>query len=374
MMTVGTVREIKAQEYRVGLIPSGARSFASRGHKVIVERGAGEAAGFPDEEYAAAGARILATPQEVFAAADMIVKVKEPLAEELSLLRRGQVLFTYLHLAAAPEVARSLVERGVTAVAYETIETADGDLPCLRPMSQIAGRLAVQEGAKYLEKTFGGRGVLLGGVPGVARGRIGILGGGVVGINACKVAVGLGAEVTILDTRASRLAYLDDIFSTHITTLYSTDANLERVLAESDLVIGAVLLVGARTPRLIRREHLKTMKKGAVIVDVAVDQGGIAETSRPTTHDDPVYVVDGIVHYCVANMPGAVALSSTQALTSTTLLYGLAIAGLGVEAACRADASLRRGLNTHSGRCVYPSVAEACGLDYTPVEQVLGVK
>jgi alanine dehydrogenase len=373
-MIVGAVREIKAHEYRVGLIPSGARSFVSRGHTVMVERGAGEAAGFPDEEYIAAGARILGTRGEVFAAAEMIVKVKEPLDEELALLRRGQVLFTYLHLAAAPAIAHSLVERGVTSVAYETIETPDGALPCLQPMSQIAGRLAVQEGAKYLEKTFGGRGVLLGGVPGVARGRIGILGGGVVGINACKVAVGLGAEVTILDTRANRLAYLDDIFSTHITTLYSTDYNIERVLAESDLVIGAVLLVGARTPRLIRREHLKTMKKGAVIVDVAVDQGGIAETSRPTTHDDPVYVVDGIVHYCVANMPGAVALSSTQALTSTTLPYGLAIAGQGVEAACRQDPALRRGINTHAGRCVYPSVAEACGLDYTPVEQVLGVK
>jgi len=373
-MKVGTVREIKAHEYRVGLIPSGVRSFVSRGHSVLIEKGAGSAAGFPDEEYAAAGARLLPSREAVFAEADMIVKVKEPLDEEWPLLRRGQILFTYLHLAAAPEVARALVARGVTGVAYETIETADADLPCLRPMSQIAGRLAVQEGAKYLEKTFGGRGVLLGGVPGVARGRIGILGGGVVGINACKVAVGLGAEVTILDIGANRLSYLDDIFSTQITTLYSTDDNIERVLAESDLVIGAVLLHGARTPRLIRREHLRTMKNGAVIVDVAVDQGGIAETSRPTTHDDPVYVVDGIVHYCVANMPGAVALSSTQALTSTTLPYGLAIAQEGLEAACRSSPALRKGLNTHAGRCVYPSVAEACGLDYTPVEQVLGVK
>ncbi len=373
-MKVGTVREIKAQEYRVGLIPSAVRSFVSRGHAVFVERGAGEAAGFPDEEYEAAGARVVASRDKIYAEADMIVKVKEPLPDELPLLRRGQILFTYLHLAAAPDVARALVERGVTGVAYETIETADGDLPCLRPMSQIAGRLAVQEGAKYLEKTFGGRGVLLGGVPGVARGRLGILGGGVVGINACKVAVGLGAEVTILDVSANRLAYLDDIFSTHITTLYSTDDNIERVLAESDLVIGAVLLHGARTPRLIRREHLALMKRGAVIVDVAVDQGGIAETSRPTTHEDPVFVVGGIVHYCVANMPGAVALSSTQALTSTTLPYGLAIAQEGLEAACRGLPALRKGLNTYDGHCVYPSVAEACGLDYTPVEQVLGVK
>jgi alanine dehydrogenase len=284
------------------------------------------------------------------------------------------VLFTYLHLAAAPGIARGLVERGVSAVAYETIETADGDLPCLRPMSQIAGRLAVQEGAKYLERTFGGRGVLLGGVPGVARGTVGIIGGGVVGINACKVAVGVGAEVTVLDVSARRLAYLDDLFANHITTLYNTDENLAKVLVESDLVIGAVLLHGARAPRLIRREHLRTMKRGAVFVDVAIDQGGIAETSRPTTHDDPVYVVDGIVHYCVANMPGAVALSSTQALTSTTLPYGLAMAGFGVEAACRLDPALRKGLNTYAGRCVYPSVAEACDLEYTPVEQVLGVK
>ncbi len=373
-MKVGTVREIKAQEYRVGLIPSGVRSFVSRQHTVLVESGAGAAAGFSDDEYAAAGARIVASREEVFGEAEMLIKVKEPLPEELLLLRPGQVLFTYLHLAAAPDVAQGLIERGVSAVAYETIETADGDLPCLKPMSQIAGRLAVQEGAKYLEKTFGGRGVLLGGVPGVVRGSVGILGAGVVGINACKVAVGLGAEVTVLDVNAQRLSYLDDIFATHITTLYNTDDNLARVLAESDLVIGAVLLHGARAPRLIRREHLRTMKRGAVIVDVAIDQGGIAETSRPTTHDDPVYVVDGIVHYCVANMPGAVALSSTQALTSTTLPYGLAIAGVGVEAACRLDPALRKGLNTYAGRCVYPNVAEACGLEYTPVEQVLGVK
>lgn len=373
-MRIGTVREIKAHEYRVGLTPAGARSFRSRGHAVLVERGAGRAAGFPDEEYESAGARIVERREEVFGETEMIVKVKEPLAEELPLLRRGQILYTYLHLAAAPEVAHALVERGVSGVAYETIETAEGDLPCLRPMSQIAGRLAVQEGAKYLEKTYGGRGVLLGGVPGVSRGVVGIVGGGVVGISACKVAVGFGAEVTILDVNANRLSYLDDIFSTHITTLYNTDENLGRVLAESDLVIGAVLLHGARAPRLIRREHLRTMKKGAVIVDVAIDQGGMAETSRPTTHDDPVYVVDGIVHYCVANMPGAVALSSTQALTSTTLPYGLAIAAAGVEDACRTDPALRKGLNTYAGHCVYPSVAEACGLAYTPVEQVLGVK
>ena len=371
-MNVGTVREIKAQEFRVGITPSGARAYASRGHRVLVESGAGEAAGFPDTAYQAAGASILPDAAAVFAQAGMVVKVKEPLPEEWPLLRPGQILFTYLHLAAAPEVARALMERRVTAVAYETIEMADGSLPCLTPMSQIAGRLAVQEGAKYLEKTFGGRGVLLGGVPGVARGRVGILGGGVVGINACKVAVGLGAEVTIVDISAVRLAYLDDIFSTHITTLYSNDENIERVLAESDLVIGAVLVHGGRAPQLVRREHLRIMKPGAVIVDVAVDQGGCVETSRPTTHEDPVFVLDGIVHYCVANMPGAVALSSTQALTSTTRPYGLLIAEAGVMEACRRDPALRRGLNVHDGRCVYRQVAEACGLAYTPVEDVLG--
>jgi alanine dehydrogenase len=370
-LTIGTVRETKAQEFRVGLTPSGVRAYSLRGNEVAVETGAGEGAGFTDHEYAEAGGRIHPDAASVFAAADMIVKVKEPLAPEFEMLREGQILFTYLHLAAAPEVARILMERKVTAVAYETIETADGQLPCLTPMSQIAGRLSVQEGAKYLEKTFGGRGVLLGGVPGVARGKVGIIGGGVVGINACKVAVGLGAEVTILDISASRLAYLDDIFSTHITTLYSNDENVERVLRESDVVIGAVLVHGGRTPRLIRKDHLALMKKGAVIVDVAVDQGGCAETTRPTTHEDPVYVVDGIVHYCVANMPGALALTSTRALTGTTRPYGLLIAQHGAIEACRRHPALRRGLNTHAGLCVYESVAEACGLPFTPVEEVL---
>ena len=371
-MKVGTVREIKAQEFRVGLTPAGVKSYVNRGHQVLVQHDAGEDAGFTDADYRQAGAEILPDAGSVFDRVDMMVKVKEPLPEEIRLLRRGQILFTYLHLAAVPDVTRALIDRGVTAVAYETIETADGALPCLAPMSQIAGRLSIQEGAKYLEKTFGGRGVLLGGVPGVARGKVGIIGGGVVGINACKIGVGLGAEVTILDISLNRLAYLDDIFSTHITTLYSTDDNIDRVLAESDLVIGAVLHHGGRTPMLIRKGHLATMKKGAVIVDVAVDQGGCAETTRPTTHEDPVYMVDDIVHYCVANMPGAVALSSTQALTSTTLPYGLLIAQHGVEQACRLHPDLCRGLNTIDGVCVYSEVAEACGLPYTPVTEALG--
>lgn len=361
-MNVGTVCEIKPRECRIGLRPSDVRAFASRGHTVWVQKAAGCAAGFADAEYQAAGARLVDTAAEVFATADLIVKVKEPLPQEYPLLRHGQILFTYLHLAACRQLTDELLKRDVKAVAYETIETADGSLPCLRPMSEIAGRLSVQQGAKYLEKTFGGRGVLLGGVPGVRRGKVAILGGGTVGANAAKIAVGMGADVTILDVRADRLAYLDDIFGRGITTLYSTEANVEAVLAESDLVIGAVLVAGAKAPTLIRREHLKLMQKGAVIVDVAVDQGGCVATTRPTTHDDPVFLVDGVVHYCVANMPGAVALTSTEALTSTTLPYGLMIADAGLETACRKDAALRRGVSTYAGKCVSAPVAQAFDL------------
>ncbi len=370
-MRIGTVREIKKHEYRVGLTPDCTRSYVARGHDVVVERDAGAAAGFADEEYQRAGATILPDAETVFAEAEMIVKVKEPQTEEFALFREGQILFTYLHLAAARDVTRMLLDRKVKAVAYETIETDSGALPCLKPMSEIAGRLSVQEGAKYLEKTYGGRGVLLAGVPGVPRGKVGIIGGGVVGTNACKIAVGMGADVTILDISHDRLSYLDDIFSTHITTLYSTDSNLETVLAQSDVVIGAVLKPGAKAPTLVRREHLQLMKPGAVIVDVAVDQGGCCETTRPTTHEDPVYVVDGVVHYCVANMPGAVALSSTRALTSTTLFYGLALAEFGVEEACRQSRQLRRGLNTYDGKITYAAVADAFELPYSDVDQVL---
>jgi alanine dehydrogenase len=301
----------------------------------------------------------------------MIVKVKEPLPEEFGLFHEDQILYTYLHLAASKEVTDMLIDKKVKAVGYETIETDSGSLPCLKPMSEIAGRLSVQEGAKYLEKTFGGRGVLLGGVPGVSRGKVAIIGGGVVGTNACKIAVGIGADVTVLDINADRLAYLDDIFGTHITTLYSTQANIEKVLAESDVVIGGVLLPGAKAPQLIRKDHLKIMKEGSVIVDVAVDQGGCVETTKPTTHDDPVYVIDGVVHYCVANMPGAVALSSTQALTSTTLPYGLLIADNGLEAACRLSYPLLKGVNTFKGQCVYSGVASAFDMEWTPLLEIL---
>jgi alanine dehydrogenase len=370
-MKIGTLKEIKKHEYRVGLTPACAHTYVIHGHDVLVESGAGENTGFSDEEYRKAGATIVEDKQSICNTAEMIVKVKEPLPEEYDLFHEGHILFTYLHLAASRELTDMLLQKKVKGVAYETIETDAGTLPCLKPMSEIAGRLSVQEGAKYLEKTFGGRGILLGGVPGVPRGKIAIIGGGVVGTNACKIAVGIGADVSVLDVNAERLAYLDDIFSTHITTLYSTTSNIERIVEESDVIIGAVLLPGAKAPHLIKREHLPMMKNGAVIVDVAVDQGGCVETTRPTSHDDPVYVIDGVVHYCVANMPGAVALSSTQALTSTTLPYGLKIADLGLEEASRTEVPLKRGINTYAGECVHPGVASAFSLEHTPVDEVL---
>lgn len=369
-MKIGCVKEIKHHEYRVGLTPSCVKSYVSRGHEVKMESGAGNSAGFSDEEYIQSGASISSNKKEIFDWSEMIVKVKEPLPEEYEFFHEGQILFTYLHLAASKECTDMLLKKKVKGVAYETIQTADGQLPCLKPMSEIAGRLSIQEGAKYLEKTFGGRGVLLGGVPGVKRGKVAIIGGGVVGLNACKIAVGIGAEVTILDINANRLSYLDDIFGSRITALYSTDANIEMVLRESDLVIGAVLLPGAKAPNVIKRSHLPMMKHGAVIVDVAVDQGGCAETTRPTTHDDPVFIIDGVVHYCVANMPGVVALSSTQALTSTTLPYGLLIAGLGLENACRQHNDIKLGVNTFKGHIVYQNVAKAFNAPCGDIEKL----
>ncbi|MBN2613044.1 MAG: alanine dehydrogenase [Bacteroidales bacterium] len=370
-MKVGCVKEIKHHEYRVGLTPSDVKSYVSRGHQVMVQKDAGVAAGFDDTEYEKAGARIIADRKQIFDNSEMIVKVKEPLPEEYDLFHENQILFTYLHLAANRVLTESLMSKGIRGVAYETIENDEGQLPCLTPMSEIAGRLAVQEGAKYLEKTFGGRGVLLGGVPGVERGKVGIIGGGVVGTNACKIATGMGAEVTILDVNSRRLAYLDDIFGSRITTLYSTDANIEKILTECDLIIGAVLLAGAKAPTLVSRGQLKLMKKGAVIVDVAVDQGGCVETIHPTTHDDPVYVIDDVVHYGVANMPGAVALSSTKALTSATLPYGLMIAELGLEAACKKSNALKLGVNIYRGKLVYPAVAAAFNLPWSSVDELL---
>ncbi len=365
-MIVGTVREIKIHEYRVGLTPACVRAYVAQGHRVVVETGAGEEIGFPDELYRDGGAEILPDAAAVFEKAEMIVKVKEPQPEELEFFRREHILYTYLHLAADAELTGALLEREIEAIAYETIEDESGGLPCLRPMSEIAGRLAIQQGAKYLEKAYGGRGVLLGGVPGVARGQVGIVGGGIVGLNACKMAVGLSADVTVLDLSLDRMAYLDDIFSSQITTLHSTPHHVETVLRQSDVLIGAVLIPGAKAPKLVRREDLALMKPGAVVVDVAIDQGGCFETSRPTSHDDPTYVVDGIVHYCVANMPGAVARTSTLALTSVTLNFGLSIAATGVEGFCQKGPGLAKGLNLYRGDCTYEAVARAHGFDFTP--------
>jgi len=358
-MKIGVPKEIKNREYRVGATPDCVRAYVDRGHAVRVERGAGAGAGFEDEAYRAAGATLVAGPSELFAWAEMIVKVKEPLAAEYDLMRPGQLLFTYLHLAAVPELAAALQRRRVTAVAYETIEMPDGSLPCLAPMSAIAGRLSVQQGAKYLECSYGGRGVLLGGVPGVERGRVVIVGGGVVGREAAKMAVGLGADVTVLELSAKRLADLDDLFGGRVQTLHSNRANLLRSLARADLVIGAVLVPGAAAPRLIKRDMLAQMQRGALIVDVAVDQGGCAETTRATSHDEPIYEVGGVLHYAVPNMPAAVARTSTLALTSVTLPYGLLLAERGFERAAAERPELRGGLNVADGQIAHPAVAAA---------------
>ena len=365
-MRIGVVKEIKNHEYRVGLTPADAEAYIAHGHTVVVESSAGARVGFGDEAYARAGVTVLPGAEAVFAEADMVIKVKEPQPRECELLREDQILFTYLHLAAEHELTKRLLEKRVKAVAYETIEE-HGSLPCLVPMSEIAGRLAVQEGAKYLETHFGGSGILLGGVPGVRRGRVAIVGGGVVGTNAAKIAVGMGANVTVLDVNASRLAYLDDIFGASISTLYSTDANIERSLAECDVLIGAVLIPGARAPRLVRREHLGLMRPGSVIVDVAVDQGGCIETIHPTTHDDPIYEVDHILHYGVANMPGAVALTSTLALTHSTLGYGLRIADSELEKAIADSSAIAAGVNVYAGRVTCKAVSEAHDLAFTPI-------
>ena len=364
-MKIGCVKEIKRHEYRVGLTPQCVAAYTAHGHQVVMQAGAGLGAGFKDADYSAAGATLELDAKRIFSECDMIVKVKEPLPAEYDLLREGQILFTYLHLAADEVQTRALLDRKIIGIAYETIRTKDGTLPCLKPMSEIAGRLSIQEGAKYLEKPFGGRGVLLGGVPGVPRGKVTILGGGVVGMNAAKMAVGLGAEVTILDVSPNRLGYIDDVFRGSVSTLYSTAGNLRTALSQCDLFIGAVLIPGARAPKLVRREHLGLMKRHSVIVDVAVDQGGCVETTRPTTHDDPVYVVDEVVHYCVANMPGAVSLTSTLALTSTTLPYGLKIADKGARGALQESAELMYGLNVYRGVCTCAEVAQAFGLAYS---------
>lgn len=363
-MKIGIPKELKRHEYRVGVTPGDVVQYVRAGHRVLIQTGAGDGADFRDEQYRQAGAELLDEPAEIYAAAEMIIKVKEPQAQEYDLFRPGQLLYCYLHLAAGPGLAEALLARRVTAVAYETIELPNGTLPCLAPMSAIAGRLASQEGAKCLEKPAGGRGVLLGGCPGVERGKVGIIGGGAVGTNAARIAVGLGAQVTILDISYKRLAELDEAFNGRLEVLFSTEENIRHILQTCDLVIAAVLIPGASAPKLIRREDLKLMKPGAVIVDVAVDQGGCAETTRPTTHDQPTYTVDGIIHYCVANMPGAVPITSTRALTGVTLPYGLELAASGMKNAIDKNPALRRGVNVHDGNITHPQVAKSLGLTY----------
>ncbi|GGH42720.1 alanine dehydrogenase [Frigidibacter albus] len=362
-MKIGCPKEIKPQEYRVGLTPDAAREAKAHGHEIAVQSGAGLGAGFADDDYTAAGARILDTAEEIFAWADLIIKVKEPQSAERKMLRENQVLFTYLHLAPDPDQTRDLLASGVTAIAYETVTDRAGGLPLLAPMSEVAGKLAPQVGAWTLQKANGGRGVLLGGVPGVAPARVTVIGGGVVGTHAARVAAGMGAAVTVLDRSLPRLRYLDDVFGGQFRTLYASAAATAAEVAAADLVIGAVLVPGAAAPKLVTREQLKTMKPGAAIVDVAIDQGGCFETSRATTHQDPIYEVDGILHYCVANMPGAVARTSTLALGNATMPFLLALAGKGWRRACEEDEHLLAGLNTHAGHLTYAAVGRALAID-----------
>jgi alanine dehydrogenase len=368
---VGLPKEIKDNEYRVGMTPAGVRALVDAGHKVVVERSAGEGSGFEDTLYERAGATILESADEVWAQGEMIVKVKEPVEPEYPRMREGQLLFTYLHLAPDHELTRQLLERKVTGVAYETITDRKGTLPLLTPMSEVAGRMAIQVGAQYLEKMQGGRGVLLGGVPGVPAARVVIIGGGVVGTNSAKMAVGMGAHVTIIDNNLDRLRELDDIFLSRITTLASSAYAIQGAIAEADLIVGAVLVPGAAAPKLITREMLKKVPNGAVIVDVAVDQGGCIETTHPTTHSDPTYYVEGVLHYCVANMPGAVPRTSTFALTNATLPYTLKLANKGFLSAVTSDEGLKEGVNTYAGKLTYEAVAQAQNLDYTPLDSIL---
>lgn len=366
-MIIGIPKEIKDHEYRVSLTPDGSAALRQAGHEVWIEPSAGEGSGFTDEEYRRAGATIARSKDEVFAKAELIVKVKEPLMSECPLFRPGQVLFTYLHLASLPDLTKALLERRIIAIAYETTVAKDGSLPMLKPMSEIAGRMSVQVGARYLEKTQGGRGVLLAGVPGVEPGKVVILGAGVVGASATRIAVGLGAQVTVINLDVDRLRYLDDLYRGRIITRAAGSAAIEQAVCEADLVIGAVLVPGAKAPKLVSRSVVSKMKRGAVIVDVSVDQGGCFETTRPTTHSDPVYVVDGVLHYCVANMPGIVPRTSTFALTNATLPYIVRLASDGVDRAIRSDPGLARGVNLKDGQVTCQGVAEAHGLRFTPI-------
>ncbi len=371
-MRIGCVKEIKNNEFRVGLTPDNVKSYVAAGHEVLIEAGAGEGSGFADAEYEQAGAAMVADAASIWASVDMMVKVKEPLPEEWPLFREGLVLYTYFHLAADQKQLDALLAAKVKAVAYETLQEEDGSLPLLAPMSQIAGRLSIQEGAKYLEKRFGGAGVLLAGVPGTPKANVVILGGGTVGTNACRIAVGMGANVTILDISLKRLEQLDHLFGSQIQTLVSTDSNVDRAVHDADLVIGSVLIPGAATPKLFRRSHLSHMKNGAVFVDVAIDQGGCGESSHVTTHDDPIYVEEGVVHYAVGNMPGAVPRTSTIALTNATLGYGLKIAAEGLETACRESDVICSAVNTYDGKLTCKNLADSFqGYDYVDIHDLL---
>ncbi|MCR4647638.1 MAG: alanine dehydrogenase [Lachnospiraceae bacterium] len=370
-MKIGCVKEIKNNEFRVGLTPDNVRAYVAAGHHVYIEKGAGIGSGFADSEYVEAGASLIDNAQDIWQLVDMMVKVKEPLPEEYPLFRDGLILYTYLHLAADKEQTDALLAGKVKAVAYETLQETDRSLPLLAPMSQIAGRLSIQEGAKYLEKRFGGEGILLAGVPGTPKANVVILGGGTVGMNACKIAVGMGANVTILDVNLKRLEELDNMFGAHIQTLVSNDSNVERALKNADLVIGSVLIPGGSTPKLFKAKYLPEMKNGSVFVDVAIDQGGCGESSHVTTHDDPVFIQDGVVHYCVGNMPGAVPRTSTIALTNATLKYGLEIANKGLEAACRESKVIESGVNTYAGKLTNKNVALAHGYEYSPLEGLI---
>ena len=366
-MIIGLPKEIKNHEYRVGMVPNHVRALTSRGHEVLVQQGAGLGSGFGDNLYEAAGAQLIEGASEVWQRSEMIVKVKEPVAAEYDLIQEGQIIYTYLHLAADPELTEVLLKKKVSGIAYETIETADGVLPLLVPMSQVAGRMATQVGAQYLQRANGGKGVLLGGVPGTRRGRVVILGGGVVGTQAALIAVGMGADVRILDINAKRLEELDFLFNGRVQTLFSDPYTIAEQAKQADLLIGAVLIAGAKAPTLVSRQLISELEAGTVVVDVAVDQGGCIETCKPTTHDHPTFVIDDVVHYCVANMPGAVSQTSTLALNNTTLPHLLSLVDHGVEEACRRDPALMLGLNTYQGRCTHPAVAQSLGYEYEPL-------
>jgi len=370
-MIVGILKEIKTEENRVCMTPAGVEVMRQNGHEVLVEKNAGIGSGFDNKAYQTAGAEIIDTPKEIFKRAKMVMHVKEPLPAEYDLIRKDQIIFTYLHLAAAEELTHVLIKSGSIGIAYETIQKKDGSLPLLTPMSEVAGRMAIQQGAKYLEMAHGGHGVLLGGVPGVDPGTVVIIGGGVVGTNAAKMACGLGAKVYILDMNLERLRYLSDVMPSNCFLLMSKPTTVRRLIKEADVVVGAVLIPGAKAPRLITREMLKTMKKGAVLVDVAIDQGGCFETSKATTHGEPIYTVEGVVHYCVANMPGAVSKTSTLALTNATLPYAVEIANKGWEKAMQENPEIKLGANVVRGKITYQGVADAFGLRYTPIERLL---